>query len=473
MRGCIVGGRWRVGSLYAVGAEGAVFVVSDIRDPSAGPKVGKIALLPYHLPAELSSADLRRHRDALRTEARDLARSSSPYMPQSHGLHELVNPLLDVRRGGAFAEPEPILLMERLAGFDVDLWLARVHRSGIPRAILRPHLDRVAVVLLRALHDLQERGYFYADLRPGNLRVLGRPARRVRLLDAGSLVEVGDASGKFPHVPHYLPPDLFRAYHVENRKIVPTAAAQAVMAGRTLFEAATGIVPVPGEQVNGKALADSGVSSPVVDVIDGLVSGSFPSVVSALKYLSRRAAQRVPTAPVVAARPKVVAAKPAPVMAAVARPAPVRSVPEKAPPVPAVPVQPIPVHAAPVHAAPVQPAPMQPVPLEFEPEKAAPVRALPARPAAAAPAPARPAAVRPAAATPAAARPATPVPVAARAALSKTAPAKAVSAVPIRVVRRQSLFGRLLDALLPSRRASRTAPRKVVARRPLAGSPRL
>src|SRR5262245_1457517 len=305
MRGCVVSGRWRLGALYAVGAEGAVFVVTDIRDPAASPKVGKIALLPYHRPAELSSADLRRHREALRTEARDLTRSASPYMPQSHGLHEMINPLLDPKRGGPFAEPEPILLMERLAGFDVDLWLARVHRSGIPRAILRPHLDRVAVVLLRALHDLQERGYFYADLRPGNLRVLGRPARRIRLLDAGSLVEVGDTSGKFPHVPHYLPPDLFRRYHLENKSIVPTAAAQAVMAGRTLFEAATGSVPIPGEPVDGKRLADSGVSAPVADVIDGLATGSFSSVVPALKYLSRRAAPRAQPA---AAAPAPVAA---------------------------------------------------------------------------------------------------------------------------------------------------------------------
>jgi hypothetical protein len=394
MRGCVVSGRWRVGSLYAVGAEGAVFVVHDIRDPVAAPKVGKIALLPYHTPAEISSSDLRRHRDALRTEAGDLTRSASPYMPQSYGLHEMVNPLLDVRRGGAFAEPEPILLMERLAGFDVDLWLARVHRSRIPRAILRPHLDRVAVVLLRALHDLQERGYFYADLRPGNLRVLGRPARRIRLLDAGSLVEVGDTSGKFPHVPHYLPPEYFRAYHLEKKPIVPTAAAQAIMAGRTLFEAATGSVPVPGEPVDGKRLADSGVSAPVADVIDGLVTGSFSSVVPALKYLSRRAAQRVQATPVAAARPKV---SPATAEAA---------------------------HAAHAAAAAVQ-------------AKTAPAAAAPKQSAPATPAPGRPALV-------AAGRPP-----------------------------QQSLFGRFLDVLFPSRRARRAVRRRVLPRRPLAGSPRL
>jgi hypothetical protein len=415
MRGCVVSGRWRVGSLYAVGAEGAVFVVSDIRDPTASPKVGKIALLPYHHPAELSSADLRRHREALRIEARDLTRSASPYMPQSHGLHEMINPLLDVKRGGAFAEPEPILLMERLAGFDVDLWLARVHRSGIPRAILRPHLDRVAVVLLRALHDLQERGYFYADLRPGNLRVLGRPARRIRLLDAGSLVEVGDTSGKFPHVPHYLPPDLFRAYHVAKSRILPSAAVQAVMAGRTLFEAATGIVPVPGEPIDAKRLADSGVSAPIADVIDGLVTGSFSSVVPALKYLSRRAAQRVQTTPVVAARPKV---------------SPVRDEAAYAAAAVAVP-------AAPASAAPARATPARAAPARAAPAKAAPGRTAPAR-----------------------------------AALTKATPQKPAP-VASGGAPRTGLVGRLLDALFPSRRARRAVRQRILPRRPLAGSTRL
>jgi hypothetical protein len=437
MRGCVVSGRWRVGSLYAVGAEGAVFVVTDIRDPAASPKVGKIALLPYHHPAELSSADLRRHRDALRTEARDLTRSASPYMPQSHGLHEMINPLLDVRRGAAFAEPEPILLMERLAGFDVDLWLARVHRSGIPRAILRPHLDRVAVVLLRALHDLQERGYFYADLRPGNLRVLGRPARRIRLLDAGSLVEVGDTSGKFPHVPHYLPPDLFRAYHVAKSRIVPSAAVQAVMAGRTLFEAATGIVPVPGEPIDAKRLADSGVSPPIADVIDGLVTGSFSSVVPALKYLSRRAAQRVQTTPVVAARPKV---------------SPARAEPAYAPAAVAVPAPAPPPSAAPARVAPARPAPARAAPARAAPAKAAPAKAAPAK---AAPAKAASGHAAPARAAPGRAASRKPAPVA-----SGRAP-------------RAGLVGRLLDALFPSRRARRAVRQRILPRRPLAGSTRL
>jgi hypothetical protein len=294
-----IGGRWRLDSLYAVGAEGAVYVATDLADAASQPRVVKVPLLPYHRPAGLSSSLLRHRRDALREEARNLERSSSPYMPKGYGLYEFVDPLLDRARGGAFVEPELALVMERLPGIDVDLWLARVHRSDVPKELLRRQLDRIVVIVLQALRDLQDRGFYYADLRPGNLRVMGRPLRRVRLLDAGSLVEQSDSSGRFPHVPHYLPPELFDKRYIRGEAIVPTASAQAVMAGRTLYEVATGRVPVPGLRFDAKDLAHSGVSPLVADVVEGLASGSFTSVVPALRYLTKRIARQ--SAPVVAA----------------------------------------------------------------------------------------------------------------------------------------------------------------------------
>ena len=310
LEGIDVGGRWRIDSLYAVGAEGAVYFASALRGGFPQPCAIKVPLLPYHRPADVSSRLLRHRRDSLRQEADCLERSSSPYMPAYLGLHEIDNPLIDRARGGPFAEREPVLVMERLPGLDVDLWLARVHRSAIPRELLRQHLDRIAVVLLQALFDLQERGFIYADLRPGNLRMIGRPQRRIRLLDAGSLVEVGDASGRYPHVPHYLPPALFEQRYGQGLAITPSPEAQAVMAGRTLFEVATGIVPVPGHPLDAAALKEGGVSPPVADVVDGLATGSFQNVVYALRYLSRRAVRRVVTdtiagAPVAPALPPV------------------------------------------------------------------------------------------------------------------------------------------------------------------------
>lgn len=295
IRGVRFGGRYVMESLFAVGAEGAVFLATDERDRE-GParQVAKIPLLLFHRPITLDSESIRRRRLALREEGRHLTESASPYMPKSHGVHDMVNPLLDPARGGAFAEPEPVLVMERLPGCDLDGWLARMHRSDVDVRLLRRTLDNVAVAVLQGLWDLQERGFYYADLRPGNVRIGGRD-RRARLLDAGSMVRRDDCSGRFPHVPAYLPPEVFHDIRMNLNRPYPTAAIQAVMAGRTLFEVATGRVPTPGEQVDLLQLWDSRVSEPVADTVDGLCSGSFTDVQQALKYLHKHAAKRVPS----------------------------------------------------------------------------------------------------------------------------------------------------------------------------------
>jgi hypothetical protein len=300
-----------IGRLYAVGAEGAVFGVEG----ASKPLVAKIPLVPYHRPADLSSGLLRRHRGFLLEEGRHLMESASPFMPRFHSLLEFENPLLDHARGGAFGEPEPVLLEERLPGQDADLWLARVHRFGIAQPVLRRHLDRIVVGLLQALCDLGSRGYLYADLRPGNMRIVGRPDRRVKLLDAGGLAETSDDKNWFPHVPHYLPPDQFERLYVQAGDIRPSAAAQAVMAGRSLYEVATGRVPVPGKAIDVDALRAGAVSPPVADVVERLAAGAYSDVLDPLRFLASRATRRVPVGHVAraAATPaRVPAASPAP-----------------------------------------------------------------------------------------------------------------------------------------------------------------
>jgi len=295
LSGTRFGDRYRLEILFAAGAEGAVFLARDLSRPEGAPQlVAKIPLLLYHRPITLDSEGIRRRRAALREEARHLAESASPYMPRYLGLYDLPNLLLDPARGEAFGEPEPLLLMERLPGCDLDVWLARMHRSDVDVKLLRRTLDSVTVAVLQGLWDLQERGFYYADLRPGNVRIGGRD-RSTRLLDAGSLVLRSDCSGRFPHVPAYLPPQLFHHMKLNVDRPFPTAAVQAVMAGRTLYEVATGDAPMPGEEVDRKLLWDSRVSQPVADTIDGLCSGSFTDVQQALKYLHKRAAKRVPS----------------------------------------------------------------------------------------------------------------------------------------------------------------------------------
>ncbi len=284
LRGVEMGERFRLRRLLAVGGEGAIFTVSDQKDPEAR-LVGKVALQPWHKPIRLTSKLLKERRGILSREAALIRDAGSPFLPEFRELTLFRNPLLDPARAGAFAEPEPCLVMERLPGQDLDLWLCRVHRGGINRRALRPTLDRITVGLLQALADLEQRGYLFADLRPGNLRVVGRPERRVRLLDAGSCVQQGTNGGRFPHVPAYLPPSLLRAVE-RGEPLVATPEIQAVMAGRTLYEVATGEIPHAGSTVDMVKLFKAPVSPDVIEVIAALGNGDCASCAAALSLLS-------------------------------------------------------------------------------------------------------------------------------------------------------------------------------------------
>lgn len=291
-RGRVAGGRWRIDGVAAIGGEGVILALTDLSGAAPFRCVGKIAISAWHDPARLSSPDIRRARQALIDEARLLHRAKSPYLPQCLGVVPLANPHLERARGGAFAEDEPLLVLERLGGQDLDQWLCRVHRGGIPKDTLRPHLDRIAVGMLQGLVDMLNRGWLYADLRPGNVRVTGRPKRRVRFVDAGSCVPADVAAGRFPHVPSYLPPRAFAA--MSSGEVVRCdAAVQAVMAGRTLYEVATGQAPKAGSSIDMMRLLRSAVSPPVAEVIAALAGGELAHCADALASLADRAKRRV------------------------------------------------------------------------------------------------------------------------------------------------------------------------------------
>ncbi len=285
LRGFVLGEGYSLGRLFAVGGEGALFEVFSEVDPSL-PLVGKIPAVAWHSPINLTSRVLRLSRAIIDHEASLLETAGSPFLPRFEELLEFENPLLEAARGGLFAELEPCLVMERLRGQDLDVWVCRVHRGGhISRETLRASLDRISIWLLHALVDLEGRGFLYADLRPGNLRVVGRPDRRIRLLDAGSCVQQGASGGRFPHVPSYLPPSLLRAAE-RGEPLVATPEIQAVMAGRTLYEVATGEIPHAGSTVDMVKLFRSPVSPDIVEIIAALANGDCTDCATALAPLA-------------------------------------------------------------------------------------------------------------------------------------------------------------------------------------------
>ena len=285
LKGVTFGRRYVFRALYAIGGEGAVFDVDDVQGGSHTPLVGKVALHPVHQPFELTADGIRERRLLLRRESVLLATCGGDSMPEDVGHFQFINPALDAGRGDAFAEAEPVLLMQKLPGLDLDRWLARVHRAGAPAELLRESLDRFAVGLLHGIDDLASRGFLFADLRPGNVRVLPRPFRHVRLLDAGSIVRENEIGERFPHVPGYLPPKLFQDTQ-ERRPIRMSHEVMAEMAGRALYEIATGEPPYPGEAVDVALLEDAPVSPKVAEVVRALVTGELQSVRAALDHVA-------------------------------------------------------------------------------------------------------------------------------------------------------------------------------------------
>jgi serine/threonine protein kinase len=291
LRGARMRERFELHELRAVGGEGAIFTVVDRANPSSR-LLGKLPIVPWHRPIELTSKVLRTAREIVEQEARILTVVGCPYLPHCEGLQQLDNPLVETERGGEFARPEPCLVMERIGGQDLDTWLCRVHRGELEARRLRATLDRVVVGVLQALTDLERRGWVYADLRPGNLRVVGRPRRRIRLIDAGGVVPADGSGKRFPHVPSYLPPEVFWDEQ-KGRVIVATRALHAAMAGRALYEVATGAAPQAAKEIDSERMAESRVSPAVAQVIEALARGGHPDCGSGLQALADRAQRRV------------------------------------------------------------------------------------------------------------------------------------------------------------------------------------
>lgn len=279
----VVAGRFRLGRVIALGGEGAVLAATDLRRSRA--LVAKLAVQPWHRPIQLSSAQLRRGRDRLLVEAERLRACAGPLVVRCVAAARFENPLLEAARGGEFARPEPVLFLERLPGRDADRWLARVHRSVQRDARLRRTLDRLVLDVLAALAHVESRGHVVADLRPGNLRILGRPRRTLRLLDGGSLRPLDDDSD-FPHVPSYLPPDTFRRT-AAGELLVPSRAHHAAMAGRTLYELATGASPEAGRHVDPARLLGAPVSPRVAETIAALCAGTIDTVGGAFRSIAK------------------------------------------------------------------------------------------------------------------------------------------------------------------------------------------
>jgi len=212
--GSIVAGRFEIERLAKEGGMGAVY---RARDRGAGGRVVALKLLRHQGPEE-----------ALRfvREAELLAHIPHP------GVVEYV-------AHGADEEGFLFLAMEWLEGEDLDQFLGRTS-IGIAEAI---GIARAVAEVLAVAHA---KGIVHRDLKPGNVFLVERDVRRVKVLDFGIArllgATLGTGTGMILGTPAYMPPEQARA----QRDIDPRADVYAL--GCVLFECLTGRPPFTGDR---------------------------------------------------------------------------------------------------------------------------------------------------------------------------------------------------------------------------------
>lgn len=155
-------------------------------------------------------------------------------------VHALRHPnIVKVLDFGFLDKPHgPYLVMELLAGHDLDTQLRRFGPMGSGRAI------RLMSACLDAIGAAHEAGVVHKDLKPANIFLAdpGTDGERLVVLDFGGATAMWDERitqlGKFMGTPKYLAPEYIEFHHV-------SPALDVYQVGLVLAELLTGISPVP------------------------------------------------------------------------------------------------------------------------------------------------------------------------------------------------------------------------------------
>ncbi len=200
-------GRYQIDGLLAAGPFGVVLEATDLRTRNSVLVKAlrpEAACVPPEVPdrAAVLAEELRRLRHALQTERRLLVRlrnAGSRVVPNPNDFVFDCNPALGdwpfaeseggrALLDGSVVETEPYLVMERIAGVNLEAWLEREGRGGMEPGqaigLIRPIVETLAL-----LHEpwRTSRGRtwhcLYLDLKPSNILI--DPTGRPVLLDFG------------------------------------------------------------------------------------------------------------------------------------------------------------------------------------------------------------------------------------------------------------------------------------------------
>lgn len=270
----VVGGRYRLDRLIAVGGIGAVY---DARALHIDRRVAVKRLLPVYT----SDPEVVRR---FQREARAAGRIEHPNV-------------VEVLDFGVGEDGVPFLVMEFLEG---DTLAARLEQAPGQRL---PFEDLVPIVLdvLEALGHAHSRGIIHRDLKPENIFIAHKPngTTVVKLVDLGISKALGSTSqaitqsGSALGTPHYMAPEQLRGEKDVDGRVDLYAM------GVVMYRALSGAFPFDGrtfEHLVTRIL--DGTCAPLSSIVPGLPVGVSEAVAWAM-HKDRE--QRAPTAEALAA----------------------------------------------------------------------------------------------------------------------------------------------------------------------------
>jgi len=273
-----LGDRFTLRRPYAVGGQSILFITDDREQPDR-PVLTRLALLPYHRPAYITDADIRRARSRIEREAALLEQFNGSVLPQAYGLFRAPNPLLPVERDQDVIADEPYLVMEFIEGVTVREY---AHHQHLLKKDSTGRLVKLSLAVARTVAELActlfGAGYLYADLNPRNLIVAQpRSSCRIRVVDAGSIIPTAPATDwEVPFSWAYLLPDYYVAYQA-GRRLWPTPVSILYALGKLLWGMLTDRQPMPAEHPDLKDEKLARCPEVVRELVGGLLAGRYDS----------------------------------------------------------------------------------------------------------------------------------------------------------------------------------------------------
>lgn len=246
LEGILVSG-YQVKHLYEVGGQSILYMGLT---PENEQCIIKVGLLKYHRSAYLESQDIFKVRRRIQREAEILKIFSDSALPNYIELVTASNPLHHFARGQAIRETEPFLVIEYIEGFPVSKAIRILHNQENTIKLIETLAREVAKVTIAQFTKFLNHNpaCLYSDLCPENLYLSNSSRKRIRILDASSVIPLISGNDFSPPVRlEYAPPHL-----VKNKdgkpNFWPDIPYVRYTLGTTLWEILTNKQPFAGEE---------------------------------------------------------------------------------------------------------------------------------------------------------------------------------------------------------------------------------